>query len=160
MRRTLALGALALTALAGCGGGGGGDKAQTTTTGAAAPGKKDALAAWDEAAHAYWQEFGDCGARAYPTRGFYASCTKKTRGAFYAAGARALAQGGNCPGRKRLISRVRNRLDAAVSALDRQNDATLAHRKYRGPPIQAFYSRATQSLEFDVPAARSLRCRA
>src|SRR5262245_29288527 len=157
MKRTLALGALALVALGGCGGGGQ-DKPQSATTGAAGPNNKDALAAWDDAAHAYWQDFGSCGTQATPTKGFYASCTKKSRLAFHAATRRAVAQSRRCAKRKRLIARVQRRLDAAVGGLDRQNDATLAHRNYRGPPVQAFYSQATQSLELDVPAARSLRC--
>jgi hypothetical protein len=157
MRRTLALGALALVALGGCGGGGD-DKPQSSTTGASAPNNKDALAAWDEAAHTYWQAFGDCGTQATPTKGFYASCTKDDRQAFHAAARKALAQRPSCAKRKQLIARVQSRLDGAVTALDRQNDATLAHRKYRGTPVQAFYSQATQSLELDVPAARALRC--
>jgi hypothetical protein len=157
MRGMLALGALALVVLGGCGGGGD-DKPQSTATGATAPEKRDPMVAWDDAAHAYWQDFGDCGTRATPTRGFYVDCTAQSRRAFYAATRKALAKSPSCAKRKRLIAGVRRNLDAAVRALDRQNDATLAHRNYRGPPVQAFYSRATQSLEFDIPAARALRC--
>jgi hypothetical protein len=147
---------LALLALAGCGGG---DKGKPANKSSPPPSSAEqALASWAASARAYWQDFGDCGTRAHPRLGFYASCTKRTRTEFHAAGERALARAGACARRKRLVERVRRSLDAAVTGLDRQNDASLTHGKYRGPPVQALYSQATQSLELDVPAARVVRC--
>jgi hypothetical protein len=161
MGSRLSLAVLVLAVLGGCGGGGGDDKTSDATT-PTTPAREDAVSHWADAAQVYWQEFGDCGARAYPARGFFASCTKESRREFHETGTRAVRAraSGACAAErarlKSLVAHVRSRLDAAVKALDDRNDAALAHRPYRGPPLESSYQSATQALDEDVPAAREL----
>ena len=120
---------------------------------------------WARAAQAYWDDFRNCGSRVTPVRGFFSSCTKKTRRALRRGEDRVVreldrSKTAACKRmRERLsgvIARTRATLERAVQAFDRSNDASLNHRKYSGPPPQQLYLVGAAALEGDVPAARTL----
>ena len=120
---------------------------------------------WARAAQAYWDDFRNCGSRVTTVRGFFSSCTKKTRSELRRGEDRVLREldRSKTAACKRVRDRLRGvtahtgaALERAVQAFDRSNDASLDHRKYSGPPPQQLYLVGAAALEEDVPAARSL----
>jgi hypothetical protein len=121
--------------------------------------------AWARAAQAYWDDFRNCGSRVTPVRGFFSSCTKKTRHEFRRDEDRVLREldRSKTAACKRVRDRLRGvmahagaALERAVQAFDGSNDASLGHRKYKGPPPQQLYLVGAAALEGDVPTARTL----
>jgi hypothetical protein len=163
MRTKLVLGAFALLALSGFACGAGDDKPSTTAAPPASAQEK-AVASWAAAAQAYWDDFRNCGSSVTPERGFFATCTKRTRTGFRNAEDRVLRSirrsGRACRlDRARLaglMARTGAPLDRAVRAFDRSNDATLRHRRYTGPPPQQLYLRGEQALAEGPPQAKKL----
>jgi hypothetical protein len=123
------------------------------------------VAEFARAAQAYWDDFRDCGSRAYPTRNFYSACTKRSRRDLRRAEDLVLhaldrSKTAACKrARDRLrgvIAHVGGAIERAVVAFDRTNNALLKKRTYSGPSPKELFPRAQQAIEEDLPAARKL----
>jgi hypothetical protein len=144
-RRTVALVVTAVVA-AGCGGG---DTQRKRTAGAAQ------IAAWEDAARIFSQQFRACGSRIYPTRRFYAACMKPAFGDYQSA---ATAVRRACKGTQinTAVSVVTSLQHREVTMSDASLDAYLSHRRYRGPPLGVVQARAEQAIARRLAQVRRL----
>jgi hypothetical protein len=169
LQSRLAIVAVLLVALSGCGGGGDDDRPSSTTaepaqaTPTSAQGK--AVDDFTRAAEAYWDEFRNCSLSATPTRGFFEACTKRTRHDLRTAEGRALraldrsVTAGCKPvanSLKGVMARAGAAIERTVVAFDRSNNASLKGQAYNGPPPQQLFPGGQRAIDEDLPALRKL----
>jgi hypothetical protein len=124
---------------------------------AAAPHAPRAVEDWAAAVQAFGGQYDSCGARVYPTHGFYRSCMRQPSTDYSRTATAALqalsgsrACGSRAERAKELIAQVSAQLDRLITISDRTLDSARQHM----PPLASSQGRTTRTVEGEVGAAR------